>query len=57
MLISLGDAPIHAYQCVQKIKLIFLETTYFSGMVCPVGLFFFAKMYLSGFRFISLTLG
>jgi hypothetical protein len=23
--------PIHAYQCGQKMKLIFLETTYFSG--------------------------
>jgi hypothetical protein len=40
MLISLGDAPIHAYQCVQKIKLIFLETTYF--LVWSVRLEFFS---------------
>ena len=46
MLISIGDAPIHAYQRGQKMKSIFLETTYFSDMVCPVGVLAPAKMCL-----------
>jgi hypothetical protein len=54
MLISLGDAPIHAYQCGQKIKLISLETTYFSGMVCPVRVLAPAKSTIAPFRLISL---
>jgi hypothetical protein len=54
MLISLGDAPSHACQFGQKNKLIFLKTTYFSGMVCPVGVLAPAKMYMPCFRFISL---
>jgi hypothetical protein len=43
MRISLGDAPIHAYQCGQKMKSNSLETPYFSGMVCPVGVLAPAK--------------
>jgi hypothetical protein len=57
MLISLGDAPIHAYQCGQKIKLIFLETTYFSGMVCLVRVLAPAKSTIAPFRLISLMSG
>ena len=45
--------PIHAYQCGQKMKSIYLETTYFSGMVCPVGVWLPPKC-MSCFRFISL---
>jgi hypothetical protein len=41
---------IYAYQCGQKMKSIFLETTYFSGMVCPVGVLAPAKMHMSDFR-------
>jgi hypothetical protein len=37
MISAVDDALIHAYQCGKKVKSIFLETTYFSGMVCPVG--------------------
>ena len=53
MLISLGDAPIHAYQCVQKMKLIFLETIYFSGMVCPVRALAPAKSTIAPLRLMS----
>jgi hypothetical protein len=43
MLISLGDAPIHAYHCAENFKLSLLKTTSFFRAVCPVGVFFSAK--------------
>ncbi len=42
MISALDDASI-TDQGEKKVKSIFLETTYFSGMVCPVGVLAPAK--------------
>jgi hypothetical protein len=49
MISAVDDAPTHAYQCGKKVKSIFLKTTYFSGMVYPVGVLAPAKTHYAWF--------
>jgi hypothetical protein len=54
MISAVDDAPIHAYQCGKKVKLIFLKTTYFQVWSVRLEFWLLPKHIMPGFRFISL---